>query len=63
MTKRENALQRIKYYGYHESSKWQIVYIENRISRAVATEWYLKGRDAKKAGVKCNCEECSKASV
>ncbi len=59
MTKRENALQLIKWYGYHEKSTWQIVYIENRISREVAKEWYFKGRDARAAGVKCTCQECN----
>lgn len=59
MNKRDNALARIKFCGYHQSTDWLKYYIENRISYQAAQEAYRAGYQAKVAGVKCNCQECT----
>lgn len=57
--KRKDALQYLKYAGYHNDSKEFIrLYVENRVSISVAREWFAKGQQAKAGGVKCNCYQC-----
>jgi hypothetical protein len=45
--------------GYHEDrATFTRLYIENRISKKNADEAYRSGRQAKAAGVRCDCHDC-----
>ena len=58
MNKREAALARIKYSGYHRNSDWLRIYVENRISYEAAQKAYHAGRQARDKGIACNCPDC-----
>jgi len=59
MSKREDALNRVRYYGYHGNyASAARVYFENRLSLESFRAAYASGQRAKENGVPCNCAEC-----
>lgn len=62
--KRKDAISSLVSAGYHnDSATWSRVYIENRISYAVAKKAWGDGASAKKRGARCSCFECSNRSA
>jgi hypothetical protein len=58
---RKTAIQVIKVAGYHGDTKtFMRTYCENRISFAVADNFFRNGKQAKLAGMKCDCNQCKK---
>jgi transposase len=59
--KRKDVLELIKVAGYHNDTKTHTrLYVENRISMSSANEYWSMGVQAKKNGIKCNCNSCHK---
>ena len=54
-------LSHIRVAGYHDDLKaFCRLYVENRISKAVADKAYNAGRKQKRDGVPCGCYLCKK---
>ena len=59
--KRSEALELIKYAGYHNDIKSYIrLLVENRISKVNADIAFNNGKIQKQKGVKCHCFICNK---
>ncbi len=62
--KREVLTTLIRVAGYHDDrATFTRLYIENRISKPKADEAYRSGRQAKAAGVRCDCHECKQGEA
>jgi hypothetical protein len=58
-SRREVALTLLRVAGYHQDSgEFTRLYIENRVSYAVAKEHYAIGARQRASGVPCGCHEC-----
>jgi len=57
--KREVAIDLLRVAGYHNDQRAFVrLYVENRISRKVATEEFNRGYALRRSGVRCTCFEC-----
>lgn len=62
--KRKAVIAALRVAGYHaDTTAWVRLYVENRISKAVADEAWASGREAKKNGVKCDCNQCQNERI
>jgi hypothetical protein len=62
--KREVLTTLIRTAGYHEDrASFTRLYVENRISKQAADEAYRSGRQARAAGVRCDCHECKAIKI
>lgn len=60
---RSAALAQIRAAGYHDDQKTFVrTYVENRVSIGAATAEYRSGAQARLAGVRCTCRDCSPAA-
>jgi len=61
---REVALTKLRVAGYHgDRATFTLVYIEARVSYAVAKEHYRRGADMRQSGAfRCSCHECRGAA-
>ena len=58
--KHKDALAWIRIAGFHDDKRaFTRLYVENRISFAVAQERFRAGAEARAAGVKCTCRDCN----
>lgn len=58
--KREIALSLMVVAGYHDDHRaWTRLYVEQRVSFAVANAQFKKGQQAKRNGVRCTCADCN----
>lgn len=59
---RKNALTKIRMAGFHEDRGMGTrIMIDAHISIGVYQKEFQKGRDMKKAGVRCDCLDCRPA--
>jgi hypothetical protein len=57
---RKDVLSYMRIAGYHsDTAAYTRLYVENRISRAIAQEAWLSGVNAEKSGMKCTCLDCT----
>jgi hypothetical protein len=62
--KRTDLLNALKNAGYHsDRAAWTRLVVENRVSVATAGGSYARGIEARKAGLRCNCGDCSTLKV
>lgn len=60
--KREHLTSYLRIAGYHsDRAAFTRLFVENRISKAKAIEAYRSGAQARAAGVRCTCVECTRA--
>lgn len=56
---RKVALTLLRVAGYHgDKSLWLRAHIEGHVSLAVADKEWAAGRQARTAGMRCDCVEC-----
>jgi hypothetical protein len=54
------ALSLMRVAGYHDDMRaWTRLYVEQRVSFAVANDQFKKGQQARRNGVRCTCAECN----
>lgn len=59
--KRKDALAALRIAGYHDDERtWVRVFVESRISQAVAKDAWAAGQQQRAAGLRCTCHECCK---
>jgi hypothetical protein len=60
---RIQATTYLRIAGYHDDrAAFTRLYVENRISLPAAKEAYRSGQQAKKVGVRCDCNDCKGAA-
>lgn len=58
-SRREVALAKFRVAGYHaDSASFVRLYVEERVSYAVAKEQFRTGGEMCRSGVRCDCYEC-----
>ena len=58
--KRQDALNLIRYAGYHnDAASLTRLYVENRVSLETARAKFREGAQMKANGMKCQCRECN----
>lgn len=58
-SRRTVMLTKLRVAGFHDDrATFTRVYVEERISLAVAREQFAIGRQQRAAGVRCDCYEC-----
>jgi hypothetical protein len=59
--KRQDALNRIRYSGYHNDVRTMLeIRLRHRISHEAAMESFAAGARAKRNGIPCGCYQCRK---
>jgi hypothetical protein len=62
-SRREVALTKLRVAGYHtDSASFVRLYVEERVSYAVAKEQFRIGSEMRNAGTRCDCFECKRAA-
>lgn len=58
--KRDDILNALKFAGYHgDRATFTRLSIENRIAIVAAGRAYARGIEARKAGQRCGCSDCT----